>query len=107
MEYQFITNVIINSLTKEAVSPVLECVNAQSDGTFTASFGYNNPNAYAAEVPSGDSNHFTPTAQANAQTELFLMGRHQAVFTVPFNGDNLVWTLNGHTSTASSNSKRC
>jgi hypothetical protein len=86
---------------------VLECVTNNGDGTYTAYFGYKNDNTVSVYIPAGSKNKFTPTPQDRGQTKVFLPGRKYKVFTVNFNGSNLVWTLNGRTSTASSNSAPC
>jgi hypothetical protein len=94
-----------------AVSPVLECVTDNGDGTYTASFGYNNQNAATVFIPVGSGNRFTGT-QDRGQSVAFAPGRTVDAFTVDFDGSNLVWTLrsaNGsqRTATASSSSERC
>ncbi|WP_369425674.1 DUF7507 domain-containing protein, partial [Methanothrix sp.] len=58
-------------------------------------------------IPIGDSNKFTPLPSDRNQPTTFEPGRHYDVFTVDFDGSNLVWTLNGKTATASSGSKKC
>ncbi|WP_148267668.1 hypothetical protein [Ignavibacterium album] len=97
---------VVNTLP-QPVRPVLECVRNNGDGTYTAYFGYKNDNTVSVYIPVGSKNKFTPTPQDRGQTRVFLPGRHNRVFTVSFNGSNLVWTLNGRTSTASSNSAPC
>lgn len=95
----------------EAVRPVLECVSDNGDGTYTAFFGYLNPNAFEVSVPVGLSNKFTPAPQDRGQPTMFKSGRTpfwpNAAFSVVFDGGNLVWTLDGRTSTASSGSTPC
>jgi len=95
------------STLPQPVRPVLECVTNNGDGTYTAYFGYKNDNTVSVYIPAGSKNKFTPTPQDRGQTKVFLPGREYRVFTVNFNGSNLVWTLNGRTSTASSNSAPC
>ncbi|AFH50351.1 Alpha beta-propellor repeat-containing integrin [Ignavibacterium album JCM 16511] len=97
---------VVTTLPKP-VRPVLECVRNNGDGTYTAYFGYKNDNTVSVYIPLGSKSKFTPTPQDRGQTRVFLPGRHNRVFTVSFNGSNLVWTLNGRTSTASSNSAPC
>ncbi len=91
------------------ISPVLECVYDNGDGTYIAYFGYLNPNPYVVTIPVGSANKFTPNPQDRGQVTVFLTGRHNFVFEVPFDGSsgNQVWTLNGRTSTANSGSKKC
>ena len=97
---------VVNTLP-QPVRPVLECVTNNGDGTYTAYFGYKNDNDISVYIPIGNRNKFTPNPQDRGQTRVFLPGRKYKVFTVLFNGSNLVWTLNGRTSTASANSAPC
>ena len=98
--------------TPQKVSPILECVADNGDGTYTAYFGYKNPNAFAVTIPVGPDNKFVPAPQDRGQPTTFQPGRTpyypNAAFSVNFDGSNLVWALNGKTSTASSNpQQRC
>lgn len=95
------------STLPQPVRPVLECVRNNGDGTYTAFFGYKNENTVSVYIPVGSKNKFTPNPQDRGQTKVFLPGRHYKVYTVNFNGSNLVWTLNGRTSTASRTSAPC
>jgi hypothetical protein len=89
------------------VKPVLECVVKHSSTSYTAWFGYKNENSVPVYIPAGAKNKFTPSPQNRGQTTIFDPGRKVKIFSVEFNGSNLVWTLNGRTSTASKNSTRC
>ena len=95
------------STLPQPVRPVLECVTNNGDGTYTAFFGYENENSVSVYIPVGSKNKFTPNPQDRGQTRVFKPGRQIKVYTVNFNGSNLVWTLNGRTSTASKNSAAC
>lgn len=89
------------------VRPVLECVTTHPEGSFTAWFGYKNENTVPVYIPIGPKNKFNPPPQERGQPSVFLPGRHVRMFSVDFPGANLVWTLNGRTSTASRKSSRC
>jgi hypothetical protein len=89
------------------VRPVLECVKKGTGGHYTAWFGYRNENPVAVYIPVGSRNKFTPSPRDRDQPTIFLPGRTVRAFSVTFPGTNLVWTLNGRTSTASKNSSRC
>lgn len=94
-------------LSPSKVHPVLECV-GHNGSTYTAYFGYLNPNSFNVTIPVGPNNNFTPNPKGRAQTTEFLPGRRTSVFGVSFNANaTLVWNLNGHTSTASSSSPPC
>jgi len=90
----------------EAVSPVLECVKDNGGGSYTAWFGYLSKNSDDVTLPIGPNNRFVPGEDVGQPTS-FEPGRKVRVFSVDFNGSNLVWQLSGRTATASSNSKRC
>lgn len=101
-------------ITGRPVSPVLECVVENADGTYTARFGYNNPNTEPVTIPIGpindqnqSRNRFTPPPINRGQPEVFQPGRHESVFRVRFDGSELVWTLDERTSTASRGSEPC
>ena len=89
------------------VSPVLECVHKVSDAQFVAYFGFNNTNNTTVSVPVGSNNLFNPEPAGRGQPVNFIPGRQVNVFSVPFNGSNLVWKLTTSTATASSSSKAC
>lgn len=92
---------------RDPVRPVLECVDEINEVEYIAHFGYKNENTVNVDIPIGGENKFTPAPQDRGQPTTFLPGRQTFVYEVPFNGDNLVWTLDGRTSTASRFSKRC
>lgn len=93
----------------EKITPVLECVDHNNDGTYTAHFGYYNANDVEVEILVGDNNKFTGLdSQDGGQVETFLAGRVYDAFTVDFDGSNIVWNLQGpdgqtRTATASDN----
>ncbi|NOK62478.1 MAG: 3',5'-cyclic AMP phosphodiesterase CpdA [Chloroflexi bacterium AL-W] len=92
----------------EGISPVLECVVANNDGSYTARFGYDYVGRGRTRIAVGPDNRFTPEPQDRGQPEVFVSGRWRDMFTVDFDGSDLVWTLNGRTTTASDNPvQRC
>ena len=92
----------------ERVTPILECVAENPDGTFTAHFGYDNPNSYVVVIDSRHQNTFQPgPVFRTGQPEYFVPGRVENWFRVLFDGNGLTWTLDGHAVTANRNSPRC
>jgi hypothetical protein len=88
--------------------PVLECVESNADGTYTAHFGYDNPNSFDVSIPIGGSNFFVPLPLDRGQPTLFVPGRQVDVFTVVFPTFSLlVWTLDGGTAIARSGGPPC
>ena len=93
----------------ERVIPILECVDENFDGTFTAHFGYDNPNPFVVVVNAEDyQNKFGPSPDfRTGQPEGFAPGRVEDWFGVLFEGNDLTWMLDGHAVTANRNSPRC
>jgi hypothetical protein len=105
------TKTTIDAGMYKKISSILECVTENGDGTYTAYFGYRNDNPKTIHIAAGSNNKFTPGPEDRGQPTDFAPGRtpydQNAPLQIVFNGSNLVWTLDGGTSTASSNSKRC
>ena len=93
------------------VHPILECVVTNSDGSFTAYFGYKNENAFTVVIPIGQNNRFFPAPDDRGQPTTFLPGRSgfypNVAFSVVSQSSPIVWVLNGRTSTASNTSQTC
>lgn len=80
----------------EKVSPVLECVDYNNDETYTAHFGYYNANDMEVDIPVGQNNRFVGIgSQDGGQPVTFLAGRVYDAFTVDFDGNDIVWNLQG------------
>ncbi|MBD3315659.1 MAG: hypothetical protein GF344_07725, partial [Chitinivibrionales bacterium] len=89
------------AIVQAKVSPILENVTDRCDGTYRATFGYENSSSDTATLPIGPSNNFTGTGSSDAgQPTQFAPGRITNVFTIDFDGDPIVWTLDGATATA-------
>jgi lipopolysaccharide/colanic/teichoic acid biosynthesis glycosyltransferase len=96
-----------HAVVRGPVKPVLECVAKNSDGTYTAWFGYDNRNDYQVDIAIGNRNKLRPAPQDRGQLSSFLAGRQRVVFAVNFTSNTLVWSLDGRTATASRNSSPC
>jgi hypothetical protein len=80
----------------QKVAPLLDCVIRNSDGTYTAWFGYNNPNHGILMFVVGPDNNFSPDPKDRGQTTVFQPGRRKKTFSVSIKPlEQLVWTLNG------------
>ena len=106
------THVAPTATPVQRVGPVLECVRNNGDGTYTAFFGYNNQSGAAQSIPAGGgANRFSPAPENRGQPSDFQPGRQVSVFSVTWNGTNLVWALNlngnGGTATANASSAAC
>lgn len=99
--------IAVEAQNPNRVSPVLECVQDNNDGTFTAFFGYYNRNSVQTNIPHGSKNRLIGSVVNGDTPEVFEPGRSYKDFTVVWSSGNLVWKLNKRTATASFNSKRC
>jgi Coenzyme PQQ synthesis protein D (PqqD) len=74
--------------------PLLECVDDNGDGTYTAHFGYVNQSDAQIELPIGPQNMFVPGQLDFGQPTVFLPGEHLNVFSVMFPAtEDLKWML--------------
>jgi hypothetical protein len=74
--------------------PLLECVDDNGDGTYTAHFGYLNQSYATITLPIGPKNMFVPGQEDYGQPTVFLPGEHLNVFSVVFPGtEELKWML--------------
>jgi len=106
---------------RDAITPTLDCVSysgvsssenkdtgsANTQGSYTAFFGYSNTNAVAVSLSIGKKNQFTPPPDGQGQPTSFEPGSQKAVFGVVFKGDAIVWNLDGKTIEANKNSPGC
>lgn len=88
------------------VSPVLENVVDNGDGTYSAVFGYNSTYTTEHDIAIGSLNGFSPIPSDRGQPTTFEPGRKVAVFSVTWESGNLVWQLDGSTATASISSAK-
>lgn len=98
---------LVTDTLQQAIVPILECVQDNGDHTFTAFWGYNNPNEKVIYIPIGFKNGFAPGVQDRGQPKLFLPGNHTNVFKVVFYGKDLTWTLDHTSVTANKDSTPC
>ena len=74
--------------------PLLECVDNNGDGTYTAHFGYLNQTSATINLAVGPKNMFVPGQEDFGQPTVFLPGEHLNVFSVVFPGtEDLKWML--------------
>jgi hypothetical protein len=93
--------------------PLLECVDNNGDGTYTAHFGYLNTTGSVINLPVGPKNMFVGGDKDRGQPVMFLPGEHLSEFTVVFDAlDTLKWMLKTdgdrrHQVEASATSEAC
>jgi hypothetical protein len=83
------------------VIPRVECVTAAEGKSFSARFGYRNPNKAVKVLQIGDQNQVTPAPRDQGQPRSFKVGDQNAVFTAQSPGGQLIWHLDGAKAVAS------
>lgn len=94
---------VIRGEAAQAVTPLLEEVLQNPNGTFTARFGYSNPNPQVREIPVGALNgmqYHGSSGQDLGQVTRFETGVVHNAFSVVFDGTTLTWFLDGQSVTA-------
>ena len=86
----------------QGIGIFVKCVQNHADGTYDATFGYDNPNAQPVEIPvTEENNRFSPAPRDRGQVTLFEAGNAQEAFTVKgiarIDGARLDPRLPGHT----------
>ena len=88
----------------EPIGVFVNCVDTNSDGTFSAVFGYESANAAAVTIAAGAANNVSPDGPDRGQPTSFEPGNVGSAFTVDgvSEGGDVTWTLvyGGQTSTA-------
>lgn len=93
--------------------PLLECVENNGDGTYTAYFGYLNTTGNVITLPVGPKNMFVGGDKDRGQPTVFYPGEHLSEFSVTFDAlDTLKWMLKAagdrrHQVEASATSEAC
>ncbi len=77
----------------QTITPILDCVDDNDNGIYTAHFGYDNPNSATVNIPIGNKNKFIPDPKNRGQMTSFLPGNFSDEFQVVFNGLNLKWVI--------------
>lgn len=85
---------------RETVVPRVECVTRGNGNTFTARFGYENPNKVLKVLQIGNLNQVTPAPHDQGQPRVFKPGTRSNVFTATSPGGNLIWHLDGQKAMA-------
>jgi hypothetical protein len=76
------------------VTPLLDCIVKNGDGSWTAVLGYRNTTRSAVTIPVGADNQVTPAPYGDPQPTVFEPGVHRGAFTVTVErGAGLVWHL--------------
>ena len=78
----------------DVLTPLVDCVVHNDDGTWTAVLGYSNPTRSAVSVPRGSDNQITPDRWKTRLPTRFEPGVKRGVFSVVVDrGAGVVWHL--------------
>lgn len=99
------------------LTPILNCIDVNGDGSITAHFGYSNTWTNQVTVPAGKTsgggqNWFLPDPKDRGQPSQFDPGTFNDVFTVTFTSATLEWRLSDvsgeyNSVVADANTSRC
>jgi uncharacterized repeat protein (TIGR01451 family) len=89
------TKTVTFTIPPQAITPTLASVKKNSNGTYTATFGYRNDNPVTFNIAVGTSNNFSPGNQNRGQTTAFQTGTVANAFTVTWDGSSLTWSVKG------------
>lgn len=84
----------------QPLMPRVECVQRGAGQSFSARFGYSNPNKTLKVLQIGADNQVTPAPRGTGQPRVFTPGDHPNVFIASSPGGNLIWHLDGNKATA-------
>ncbi len=101
------SSVVYANTLPDSITPFLDCVYENTNGTLTAVMGYENPNANSVVIPIGLSNEFVPGPASQGQPTIFLAGIHHNAFNYLLTGSSVIWNLNGKSIAVSMSSPRC
>ena len=79
-----------------SVVPLAGCLMVNNDSSYSINLGYYNPNISQIEIPYGENNAFTGNPTFPGHPTQFAPGYHANVFTVNYDENGLVWTLDGN-----------
>lgn len=89
------------------IKPIMECVDVVRDGSYTATYGYQNDNPFEISVPIGGQNKFDPNPEDRGQPNKFFPGLINGVFTVNFPSETITWNLRDQSAQATRDSDLC
>jgi hypothetical protein len=89
------------------LTPIVECVWSNGDGTYTIAWGYNNPSSDTLYIDFGGKNKMSPGADDQGQGTLFLPGMHHNTFVTDHLGTNRTWTLGNNKVSPTGSTPAC
>jgi hypothetical protein len=89
------------------LTPIVECIWSNGDGTYSIAWGYDNPSSDTLYIDFGAKNKFAPGADDQGQGTLFTPGLHHNTFVTTVTGTSRTWTLGNNKAISSASTPAC
>ncbi|MEP6666589.1 MAG: hypothetical protein ABJA81_09100 [Nocardioidaceae bacterium] len=89
------------------LTPIVNCIWDNGDGTSTVAWGYDNPSTHTLSIDFGGKNKMAPGDDDQGQGTVFLPGLHNNVFVTTITGTNRTWTLGNNKASSSASTPAC
>ena len=89
------------------LTPVVECVWVETNGSRTIVWGYDNPSSSTLHIDIGNKNKMSPGAEDGGQPTDFLPGRKINAFVTNVPGTSASWRLGNNTASLSGSTQAC
>ena len=89
------------------LTPVVECVWVETNGSRSIVWGYDNPSTSYIHIDIGNKNKMSPGAEDGGQVTEFLPGRRLNVFVTNVPGTSATWRLGNNTASISGSTEAC
>jgi len=89
------------------LTPIVECIWSNGDGTSSIAWGWNNPSPHILHLDFGAKNKMTPGADNQGQGTEFGPGLNHNVFVTTITGTSLEWRLGNNTDETSGSTPAC
>ncbi|MDT7789821.1 MAG: hypothetical protein QOF58_8240 [Pseudonocardiales bacterium] len=89
------------------LTPLVNCIWNNGDGTSTVVWGYDNPSTDTLTIDFGGKNKMATGPDDQGQGNIFTPGLHNNAFTTTFSGTIRTWTLGNNKVSSSASSPAC
>ena len=89
------------------LTPIVECVWSNGNGTSDIAWGYNNPSTKVVHIDIGNKNKMAPSPDDRGQPTDFEIGMHHNVFVTTVTGSSLEWRLGNNKESPSGSTPAC
>jgi hypothetical protein len=89
------------------LTPIVECIWNNGDGTYSIAWGYDNPSTDTLYIDFGGKNKMAPGADDQGQGTLFTPGMHHNAFVTTVTGTSRTWTLGNNKAVSGGSTPAC